>query len=58
MSENATPSTERWWITTAAFPEGQKILGPFESQELALKVRSYVERTEGHNRYWVDEEGS
>lgn len=48
-----------WWVTTGPLPPrgmGQKIIGPFESQDLALRVRRYVEKAEGHERYWVDDE--
>jgi hypothetical protein len=47
---------EKWWITDDWFDHGGvKILGPFESKELALRVRSYVEH--GTQRtYYVDKE--
>lgn len=48
-----------WWITTGPLPAGgEKVLGPFGSQELALKVRSYMEvaqQSDGRT-YWVDDE--
>lgn len=47
----------RWWICTDALARnGRKILGPFESQELALQVRTYVEKVDNPVTYWVDEE--
>lgn len=48
----------KWWITTDALARGgKKILGPFESQELALEVRVYVEAAHKTDQYWVDNEG-
>lgn len=50
-------ATERWYITTDFLANGGKVykgLGPFESQELAMQVRSFVEQAEGHNRLFVD----
>ena len=48
----------RWWICEGPLPEANKFLGPFETQELALIVRSYVERADDRWRgsLWVDEE--
>lgn len=47
----------RWWVCTDVLVRGgRKIIGPFESQELALRVRALVEKAEGHERLWVDEE--
>ena len=31
---------EYWWITT---PAGKTVIGPFESLDLAMRVRTYVE---------------
>ena len=47
-----------WWITDGPLrlAKSTKLLGPFPTQDLALIVRTYVERCEGHNRLWVDEE--
>jgi hypothetical protein len=51
--------TGGWWIATDELAKGgEKILGPFESRDLALEVRVYVE---AHPRYrprtfWVDQE--
>lgn len=48
-----------WWITDGPLdgvggrPVGRKILGPFFCQNLAIKVRAYVEKVEGHERFWV-----
>ena len=36
----------RWWIYEGPVPEANKFLGPFETRELALAVRSYVERAD------------
>lgn len=52
---------DRWWITDGPLPSGgTKLLGPFESQELALRVRSYMEtarQAAGDGAtYWVDED--
>jgi hypothetical protein len=53
----STETPEQWWVTTHFFHRGgEKILGPFESQELALTVRSFVERAEQHDRYFIDSE--
>ena len=47
-----------WWITTDILARGGvKVLGPFETQELALTVRTLKERAERTGiTYWVDEE--
>lgn len=50
---------ERWWICTDELTRGgEKILGPFESRDLALEVRAYVEQSPRHKprTYWVDAE--
>jgi hypothetical protein len=52
-------ATGRWWITTDPLSAGgEKVLGPFGDQELALKVRTYMEAAQPLVRgtYWVDEE--
>jgi|SRR5215469_6005888 len=51
------PPPDRWWIATGELnvTGSRKILGPFASRELALDVRSYVERVRGET-YWVAEE--
>lgn len=50
-------SESRWWICTDALARGgRKVLGPFVDQELALKVRGYVEKAEARDDLWVDEE--
>jgi hypothetical protein len=57
----------KWWVCTDALARGgAKVIGPFESQELALDVRHYVEHTPFRERppgvarqqatFWVDEE--
>lgn len=57
----------KWWIATDALARGgQKVLGPFESQDLALDVRTFLEAVPRHKRpdgparlaetFWVDEE--
>ena len=46
----------RWWIATDFFHNGgRKVMGPFESQELALRVRSLLENNQNHRTYAVDE---
>lgn len=55
----STDTPHRWWITTDALARGgEKILGPFATQELALNVRTYVEKVERQrmDKLWVDEE--
>lgn len=43
-----------WWITTSALSRGgEKILGPFGSQELAMEVRRYMETAEAPRTFWV-----
>lgn len=55
VAEETKP--EKWWITTAPISQlHQKILGPFGSQELALKVRGYLEKLFANKTYWVDVE--
>ena len=35
---------DRWWVCTDALARGgAKVIGPFESQELALDVRKFIE---------------
>lgn len=48
----------RWWICDERLPRGgRKILGPFESKELALGVlKRVVEKASAPATYWVDEE--
>jgi hypothetical protein len=54
--DEAGASVNRWWITTAPLPAGgEKVLGPFESEDLAMKVRGRID-TSGVARYWVDDE--
>lgn len=48
-----------WWITTCPLPAGgEKVLGPFQSQELAISVRSFVEKDSAPRTYWVDSDES
>lgn len=58
--------TAPWWICTDVLARGgEKVLGPFESQELALDVRTFIELVPRHKRpdgparlaetFWVDE---
>jgi hypothetical protein len=43
-----------WWITTGRKQDhGKRILGPFVSRDLALNVRTYVERAHRTDKYWV-----
>ena len=47
----------RWWISTGILARGGiKVLGPFETKELALDVRRYVETVNAPETYWVDSE--
>ena len=56
------PKTEIWWICTDVLARGgEKLLGPFESQDLALEVRRHVEaggllRGKRDRTFWVDSE--
>lgn len=53
--EDTGPSS--WWVCTDWLKDGgRKVIGPFDSRALALDVRTYVEKAEGHNRYFVDEQ--
>jgi hypothetical protein len=46
----------QWWIATNRMDRPhRKILGPFRSRELAMRVREYVEKVEGET-FWVDSE--
>ena len=56
MSKTTVAVTDRWWICEQPLPNGKKILGPFESRELALEVRTYVEKVNAPATYWVDNE--
>jgi hypothetical protein len=54
-----TDSPLHWWITTDALARGgEKFLGPFGTQELALTVRRYVELAEAPRTFWVDEDAA
>jgi len=45
----------KWWIATDQLTRGgAKLIGPFGSRELALDVRTYVERVNAPYTYWVD----
>lgn len=50
----------RWWITTELLARGgAKRLGPFLNRDLAIKVRTYVEKAEDREgAYWIDEDVS
>lgn len=53
----AVAAANTWWIATNALPlGGEKVLGPFATQELAFSVRSYVEKVNHPATYWVDSE--
>jgi hypothetical protein len=48
-----------WWVCTGILPpngDGLKVAGPFATQELALNVRTYVEKAERRSDLWVDDE--
>ena len=48
---------EQWWITTGELAKGgTKILGPFGTRELALEVRTYVEKVRAPLTFWVASE--
>lgn len=50
---------ERWWITTERLTHGgEKVLGPFESKDLALDVRYWRELANGDGgpTYWIEQE--
>lgn len=50
---------QEWWITTDALSRGgEKVLGPFGSQELAIEVRRYVETAEAPRTFWVQRDDS
>jgi hypothetical protein len=56
--EGARPP-ERWWICDDQIKNGgTKLLGPFESRELALEVRRYYEACADGRTFWVDEEAT
>lgn len=49
-SEPLSTDAEKWWIETEG---GDRIVGPFESRDLALTVRWYVEQCEHPATFWV-----
>jgi hypothetical protein len=56
MSETETETAVEWWITTGVkTANGQKVLGPFVTQNLAFEVRALAERAEGHHHYWIED---
>lgn len=59
IGELALRRSNRWWITTGSFSNGgNKMAGPFHSQELAIEVRGYLERSSVAyaGKFCVDEE--
>jgi hypothetical protein len=50
------PAPGDWWICDGPLPDARKLLGPFATQELALNVRTYVEKAEKRSDLWVDDE--
>lgn len=53
-----SPRLERWWIATDELSRGgKKLLGPFESRDLALEVRQYVEAFHKGSTFWISKEG-
>jgi len=55
--ENA-PQPASWWIATGRLRDGgEKFLGPFATQDLAMEVRRYVELVNAPVTYWVVPEG-
>jgi hypothetical protein len=47
----------QWWITDGPLPEGRKILGPYRSQDDAMRSRKYLEKVTKPATYWVDSDG-
>jgi hypothetical protein len=48
---------EAWWIADEQLNRGgKKILGPFESRDLALEVRTLLEHVRRPQTFWVDSE--
>jgi hypothetical protein len=59
MPDQMRRTVDRWWICEGGWfgKGGRKYLGPFESRDLALRVREYVETAEGRRgALWIDEE--
>lgn len=45
-----------WWIATDRLDQlGHPVMGPFISRDLAMEVRSLIERAERRNDLWVQE---
>lgn len=51
-THNADTARTDWWI---GHDLGDKWLGPFGSEDLAFRVRSYVETATKPTTYWVFE---
>lgn len=47
-----------WWISDGGLPDGRKVAGPFESRDIALQVRTWLEAhpDAGGLTFWVDQE--
>lgn len=58
LSTDSDAPARDWWITTGWLNKKgtRKVMGPFVSMDLAIEVRSYRERLEGHFTYFVDSE--
>lgn len=47
-------TVQEWWIATGRKQDSaRRKLGPFVSRDLALEVRSYVEKVERRDDLWV-----
>lgn len=45
-----------WYVLTNFFHAGgQKIAGPYPTQDDAIAARAKLEQVEGHHRYYIDE---
>lgn len=47
---------ENWWVKNMPMPDGEKVLGPFASRDLAFQALDRLERDNAPKIYWVDHE--
>lgn len=58
IDQHTAQQVGQWWITTGLSQGGKKLLGPFNTRDLALSVRTYMEIAEAPATYWVEADPS
>lgn len=44
----------KWWITTGLLPKGEKVSGPYDSQDAAHGARNDLEAERAPETFWID----